>query len=79
MKNAAFLLLPGWLVIVSQGYRVGPDYHTPVSPLRADARWKIPQSSDHAIKGDWCKSFHDPVLDELELRNRFLGQGTSIV
>jgi outer membrane protein, multidrug efflux system len=48
------------------GCSVGPNYHRPEVAVPAAWGWKDASPLDAAIKGDWWKSFHDPVLDRLE-------------
>ena len=39
-----------------------------MTDIPASYGWKIATPSDDKIKGDWWKSFHDPVLDDLEVQ-----------
>lgn len=54
------------------GCLVGPNYHRPTAaaaPAFKEAPpegWSQATPADAAVKGDWWKDFHDPLLDELE-------------
>lgn len=53
------------------GCSFAPDYKTPeVSKIPAQYKevdgWKLAEPCDAAPKGEWWKSFNDPVLDKLE-------------
>jgi outer membrane protein, multidrug efflux system len=65
LNRRGFLILSGaaWLLV---GCSVGPNYHRPEVAVPAAWGWKDATPADAAIKGDWWKSFHDPVLDGLE-------------
>jgi multidrug efflux system outer membrane protein len=54
------------LAALSPGCVVGPDYHRPPVPVPPAWGWKLAEPSERAIKGDWWKPFHDPMLDGLE-------------
>ncbi len=56
----------GGAALLLAGCSVGPNYHQPEVAVPAAWGWKDASPQDAAIKGDWWKSFHDPVLDHLE-------------
>ncbi len=51
---------------------VGPDYKRPAAPLtsvfKEQPGWKLATPADDAPKGAWWEAFHDPLLDQLEMR-----------
>jgi NodT family efflux transporter outer membrane factor (OMF) lipoprotein len=60
------------LALVLGGCLVGPNYHRPSAPVAEAFKedppegWAKAAPADAALKGDWWKEFHDPLLDELE-------------
>jgi multidrug efflux system outer membrane protein len=65
MKTSLLLSSFGLLAATSVA-AVGPDYHRPdvVSPVA----WKQAAPTGALPRGEWWKAFHDPALDDLEVR-----------
>ncbi|HEY4415168.1 MAG TPA: efflux transporter outer membrane subunit [Verrucomicrobiae bacterium] len=53
-----------FLLLLLAGCAVGPDYKRPA--VIVPPAWKLAGPQDQAIKGDWWRLFHDPVLNQLE-------------
>lgn len=69
-RNPSRTLLAAALMLGLSGCMVGPDYQRPqvAVPTRYKelAGWTQAAPAAAAPKGDWWKSFHDPLLDRLE-------------
>jgi multidrug efflux system outer membrane protein len=60
------------------GCTVGPDYVAPSVPetpsFKEAGHWKKGEPQDQISRGDWYKIFHDPKLNELEVRAQLQNQ-----
>jgi multidrug efflux system outer membrane protein len=66
-RAGQFLLVAIFLAVLA-GCAAGPDYKKPPVVVPPDWGWKQAEPQDQSVKGDWWKSFHDPVLDQLEVQ-----------
>jgi multidrug efflux system outer membrane protein len=64
-RTVQILLVAAFSLLLT-GCVVGPDYKKPPSVTPPDWGWKLAEPRDQTLKGDWWKSFHDPLLDQLE-------------
>lgn len=65
MKRLYYSCIVAILGLIA-GCTVGPKYQKPPAPVPPTWGWKIAEPSNDSIQSDWWKSFHDPVLDNLE-------------
>jgi outer membrane protein TolC len=72
IRRSAALVIGALFVVLAASCAVGPNYRKPaveVPPAwRAQAMWREGVPGDAALKGEWWRVFHDPVLEDLVKR-----------
>lgn len=66
MKSSLLLVTSSLLLAATSVAAVGPDYHRP--EIASPVAWKQAAPAETLPRGDWWKTFNDPVLDDLVAR-----------
>ncbi|AYJ85838.1 efflux transporter outer membrane subunit [Sphingomonas paeninsulae] len=71
MRKSLWLPLP--LVAVVSACSMAPAYYVPTTPaavnFKEEKGWAVATPLDREPRGDWWKSFNDPLLNDLEARS----------
>jgi NodT family efflux transporter outer membrane factor (OMF) lipoprotein len=72
IRRSAALVIGVLLVALAASCAVGPNYRKPAVDMppawQAQAMWREGVPDDAALKGEWWRVFHDPVLEDLVKR-----------
>ncbi len=70
LRAALVLCLMAMGILAFSGCSAGPDYARPSvtvpSRYKETAGWKIARPAETAMRGQWWRLYHDPLLDSLE-------------